>query len=86
MRGIGTQTVFGDDQLEMGVVLTQLGDEALGGIAFTVVFLGAILLDNGLGHQGNHFALIGVNEGRAQHLMGIGDGAISVVRSKHDSQ
>jgi len=40
VRGIGTQTVFGDDELERRVILAQLGEEALGGIAFTVVFLG----------------------------------------------
>jgi hypothetical protein len=78
--GIGTQTIFGDNQFEVGVVLTQFGDEAFGGIALTIVFLGAVLLDNRLGHQGNHCAPIGVNEGRAQHLVAIGHGTIAVMR------
>ena len=30
--GVGTQTVFGDNELEMGVILAQLDNEALGGI------------------------------------------------------
>src|SRR5215471_13538826 len=30
----GTQGVFGDDKLEMGVILAQLGDEAFGSMAF----------------------------------------------------
>src|SRR6266849_3872563 len=31
--GIGTQTIFGDDELEMRVVLAQLGDKPFGGVA-----------------------------------------------------
>jgi hypothetical protein len=30
--------------------LTKFGHETLGRVAFTVIVLGAILLDNGLGH------------------------------------
>jgi len=30
---IGTETVFSDNEVEMGVVLTQLDQEAFGGIA-----------------------------------------------------
>ena len=41
--GIGTQAVFGDDELEVGVVLAQLGNKAFGGIAFTIIFGRAIL-------------------------------------------
>ncbi len=79
MRGIRTQAIFGDNHFEMGVILTKLGDEALGRVAFTVIFLGTILLDNRLGHQGNHFTLIGVDERCTQHLVGIGHRAIAVV-------
>ena len=34
--GIGTQSVFGDDELEMGVIVAELGDEAFGRIPFTM--------------------------------------------------
>src|ERR687892_168722 len=78
MRGIRAQTVFRDDDLEVGVIPAKLGDETLGGVAFAVIFLAAILFDNRLGHQRNDFALIGVDERRTQHLMGIGDGPISM--------
>ena len=44
VRGIGTQAVFGDDQFQVRMVLTQFGDQPLGRIAFTVVFARAILL------------------------------------------
>jgi hypothetical protein len=37
------------------------------------------LLDNRLGHERNDFALIGVNERGAQHLVTIGHSAIAVV-------
>jgi hypothetical protein len=62
----------------MRVILTQLGDEAFGGIAFTIVFLGAILLDNGFRHERNHFPKIGMDNRRAQHLVKIGDRAVTV--------
>jgi hypothetical protein len=63
--GIRTQTVFGDDELEMRVILAQLGEEALSRIAFTVVFLGAILFDDGLGHQRDDLAPVGVQQDRS---------------------
>ena len=80
MRGIGTEAVFGDDHLEVGVIVTQLDDQSLGGMALTVVFLAAIVLHNRFGHQRNHFAPVGVNKGNAQHLVAIGDGAVAVMR------
>ncbi len=55
MRGIGTQAVLGDNQFEMRVILTQLGDKALRGVAFAIIFGRAILLDNGLRRQRNEF-------------------------------
>ena len=79
MRRIRTEAVFGDNQFEMRVIPTQLGDEAFGSIAFTIIFGRAILLDNGLGHQRNDFAFVGMDERGTQELMGIGDGAISVM-------
>jgi hypothetical protein len=79
MGGIRTQAVFGDNHLEMGVILTKLGDEALGRVALAIIFLRAIVLDNRFGHQRYNFTLIRVDEGRPQELMGIGHGAISVV-------
>jgi hypothetical protein len=72
VRGIGTQAVFGDDEFEMWVILAQLGEEALRGIAFAIVFLGAILLDDGLGHQRNDLAPARVQQDGTQHLVGIG--------------
>jgi len=48
---IRTQAIFGDDKLEMRVVLTELGTEALGGLTLTIILLCTILCNNGFGHQ-----------------------------------
>jgi hypothetical protein len=73
------QTVFGDDDFELEVILTKLGDKTPGSVTLTIIFLAAILLDNGLRHEWNHFALVGVDERLTQHLMGVGHRTISVV-------
>ena len=73
MRGIGTQTVFSDNELEVRVVLAQFGNKALGGIAFAIVFVRAILLHNRFGHQRNHCTHVRMDNRRAQHLMIIRD-------------
>ena len=75
---IGAQTVFGDDELEMRVVLTQLDQEAFGGIPFTIIFVRAILLHNRFGHQWNHFTLVRMDNRGAQHLVIIRDRPVSV--------
>lgn len=61
------------------MILAQFGDQAFGRIALAVVFRRAIVLDDRLGHQRNDFAPVGVNERGTQQVMGIGDGAVSVV-------
>src|SRR6516225_8900869 len=70
---IGTQGVFGDDKLEMRMILAQLGDEAFGSIALAIVFLRTVLLHNRLRHQWNHFMKIRMDDRRAQYLVIIGD-------------
>jgi len=52
--GIGTQTVFGDDELEVRVVLAQLGHKAFGGIPFTIILGRAIVLHDGFRQERNH--------------------------------
>jgi hypothetical protein len=41
----GTQAVFGNNALEVGMILAQLGHEALGGIPFPIIFVRAIVPD-----------------------------------------
>ena len=76
MGCIRAQAVFRDDDFEVGVILTKLGDEAFGRVALAIIFLGAILFDNRLGHEWNHFALVRVDERGTQHLVGIRHRAI----------
>jgi len=49
----------------MRVILAQFGNETLGRVSFTVVFLGAVLLDDRFGHQGDNLTPIGVQQERA---------------------
>ena len=80
--GIGTQGVFGDDELEMRVILASLGNEAFGGMAFTIIFLRAILFDNRFGHEWNHFTLVWMDDRCTQHLVVVGDRPVSVLLLK----
>ena len=75
---IGTQGVFGDDELEMRVILAQFGHEAFGGMAFAIVFLRAVLLDNGFRHERNHCTKIRMDDRCAQHLVRVGDRPVAV--------
>ena len=52
VRSIRTQTVFGNDELEVGMVLEQLGHKPFSSIAFTVIFVRPIVLHDGFWHQG----------------------------------
>ena len=65
MRGVGTQAIFGDNELEVRVVPTQLGNEAFGGIPFTIIFVRPIVLHNRFRHQGNHCAHVWMDNRRA---------------------
>jgi hypothetical protein len=58
--------------------LTQLGNEAFGGVAFTIIFGRAVLVDNRFWHQGNHRPLVRMDQGRAQHLVVIRDRPVAV--------
>jgi hypothetical protein len=74
--GIRTEALFGDDHLEMRVILTKLGDEALGRVALAIIFLRAVLFDHRLGHEGNDFSSVRVEKRCSKHLMGRGKRAI----------
>lgn len=78
MRGIGTQAIFSDNELEVGVVPTQLSHEAFGGMAFTIIFVCTILLHNRLGHERNDFPPVWVDNRGASHLLMIGHAPVAV--------
>src|SRR5436305_6671634 len=51
------------------------GQQSFGGIALTIVFAAAILLLDRLRRQGEDFAMVGVQQDRAQHLMLVAERA-----------
>src|SRR5438876_421619 len=70
---IRTETVFGDDELEVGMVLTQLGHKAFGSIPFTIILVRPITVHNRLRHERNDGSLVRMDDRGAQHLMRIGE-------------
>ncbi|HSX82454.1 MAG TPA: hypothetical protein VLQ80_28315, partial [Candidatus Saccharimonadia bacterium] len=54
MWGIGTQTVFGDDALEVGMVLAYLGHQTFRSMTFTIIFVRPIVLHKRFRPHGNH--------------------------------
>jgi hypothetical protein len=78
VRGIGTAAVFGDDALEVRIVLAQFGNEPFRGIAFTIIFVRTILPHNRFGHQWNHCTHVRMDNRRAQHLVVIRDSTVAV--------
>ena len=62
----------------MRVILAELGNEAFGGIALTIMFGRPILFHHRFGHQRNHGAHVRMNQRRAQHVVRIGGRTIAV--------
>jgi hypothetical protein len=79
MGGVGGQAVFDDDDRQMGMLAAEMLEPTAGGIALAVVLGPAVLLDNGLGSQGDDFLEVGMDQGGPQQLMGIGDPAAAMV-------
>ena len=52
VRSIGTQAVFGDDALEVRVILAQFEDKSFGGIPFTIIFARPIMFPDRFRHGG----------------------------------
>src|SRR5262249_23857343 len=71
MRRIGTEAVFSNDELEVRMILAQLGHKTFGGIPFTIIFVRAIAVHNRLGHERNDGPLVRVDDRGAQYLMRI---------------
>ena len=76
--GMGTQPVCSDTALELGVVLAQLDHEAYGGMAFTIIFVRALVLHERFGHHGHHGTAVRMEHRRAQHLVSIRDRPVAV--------
>jgi len=79
VRGMGTESIFGDDEPQMRGILAQRGHEALGRMALTILFLAAIVFAKRFGHQRNHCAPVRMNECGPQQWMRRGDRTVAVV-------
>ena len=78
MRRIGTEAIFSNDELEVGMILPQFAHKTFGSIAFAIIFVRAIAVHNWLGHEWNDGPLVRMDDCCAQHLMRRGDGPIAV--------
>jgi hypothetical protein len=75
---IRTQAVFGDDALEVRLILAQLGYKALGGIPLASMLGRSLIVGNRLRHERNDGPLGRMEDRGAQHRRRIGDGAVAV--------
>ena len=60
------------------MILTQLGHKAFGRIAFAIILVRPITVDNRLRHERNDGPLVWMDERGTQHLMRIGDRPIAM--------
>lgn len=78
VRGMGPQAVFGHDAREVRVVVAPLGHEAFGGVACTIMVVGALLVDDGCWHQRHHGPHVRMDHRRAQHVLSRRRAAVAV--------
>jgi hypothetical protein len=77
-RGMGTQTICGDNALQVGMILAQLGHKALGGIPCAIILGRSITVDNRLRHERNDGPLVRMDDRSAQPLVRISEGPVAV--------
>ena len=78
VRRIGTQAVFGDDALEVRVVLAQFAEKPFGGLTCTIIFVRPNVLPDRFRHQWNHCTHVWRDDRSAQHLMRIRDRTVAM--------
>jgi hypothetical protein len=78
VRGMGTQAVCGHDALEVRVVLAPLGHDACGGVACTILVVGALWWDEGCWPHGHHGPHVRMEHRRAQPVMSLRRAAVAV--------
>ena len=71
VRTVAGQTVFDHDALQLWMHLTNSSQQSPDGIAFAIILVVAILLDNGFQGYGDDFLAIGVNKNSYYQLMRI---------------
>ena len=73
MGTVRAETILVDDELEMGMVLTQFAEKTSYGITLTIHFCLAVLFSDGFRGQNNHFLVIRMGNGSADRLQIIGN-------------
>ena len=76
---VGTEGVFDNDDRQMGMLLAKRLEPAAGGVSLAVILGLTVLLDDRLRRQWDHFLEVGMDEGRPQQLMGIGNVAVAML-------
>lgn len=69
MGRIATQSVFSDDDWQVWVFTTELPPETLGCYPLTILFIGAVLIPDHLGTEGNDFPFVRMDDSSGIHLL-----------------
>jgi hypothetical protein len=77
-RGMGTQTICGDNALQVGMILAQLGHKALGGITCAIILGRSITVDHRLRQERHDGPLLRMDARSAQPLVRISEGPVAV--------
>src|SRR5207253_1397304 len=77
--GVGAEAILDDDDGQVGMFLTKLLQPAAAGVALAVVLGVAVGIDDRLRRQRDDLLEVGMDQGGAQQLMGIGDAAAAMV-------
>ena len=71
---MGEKIVAADEKFETGMIGADFRNEALGGVQFAILFVGAIGILDLFGHQGNDGFAVGMHEGGLHHFVGVSGG------------
>ncbi len=77
--GVGAESVFDDDDWQVGMLLAKAFEPAASGVPLAVVLGLTVLLDDRLWRQRDDFLEVGMDEGGPRQLMGMGDAAVAMV-------
>ena len=77
VRRVGTQGILDENHRQMRMFAAKMLESAAGGVLFAIVLGAAVLFDDRFGAQGDDFLMIGMDDNQAQHLMVVGDLAVT---------
>jgi hypothetical protein len=74
---VGAESIFGDDDRQIGMILSEFEEPPSGGVALTVVFGLSVLFADGLRRQGDDDLGVGMDDGGSQ---GVSDHRVGTIR------